>query len=112
MVSNVSDTWIVTAVVVHKNKQLLQCTVKCTTFKALYKFTCLLPRLLNSEGGLLAYTGYDNKDARVTAAIANNIWSAFDRNARTAFDSDQLQMVVLECEVRIGKFPFNELSKH
>lgn len=54
--------------------------------------------LLNSEGGLLAYTGYDNKDARVTAAIANNIWSAFDRNARTAFDNDHLQMVVLECE--------------
>jgi len=53
--------------------------------------------LLNNEGALLAYAGYDNKDARVTSAIASNIWSAYDKNAKTL--NDQLQMIIMECEV-------------
>jgi len=53
--------------------------------------------LLNNEGALLAYAGYDNKDARVTSAIASSIWSAYDKNSRAA--SDPLQMIIIECDV-------------
>jgi len=53
--------------------------------------------LLNNEGALLAFAGYDNKDARVTSAIASNIWSAYEKVARAC--SDQLRMIILECDV-------------
>ena len=58
-------------------------------------------RLLNNEGALLAFSGYGDKDARVTAAIASNIWEVFEKNGKTQFYDDQLDFVVLECTVRI-----------
>jgi predicted regulator of Ras-like GTPase activity (Roadblock/LC7/MglB family) len=52
--------------------------------------------LLKKDGALLAYAGFDSKDARVTAAIASNIWASFERNVQSP--DDPLGLVCMECE--------------
>ncbi|KAG1659523.1 Ragulator complex protein LAMTOR2 [Nymphon striatum] len=75
----------------------------CLMFKELHYnkiwiFSMYVIRLLNNEGALLAYSGYDDKNARVTAAIASTVWASCFKNGYAAFNEEQLKFILLDEE--------------
>lgn len=57
---------------------------------------CFHIRLFNREGTLLAYSGYGDRDARMGAAIASNIWLTYENQGKIAFNEDSMQCFVIE----------------
>ena len=56
--------------------------------------------LLNQEGSLLAFSGYGDKDARVMAAIAANLWNTYERGGGgglAAFHEERMSGLLIEC---------------
>eukprot|EP00112_Aurelia_sp_Birch-Aquarium-sp1_P008568 Seg1947.7 transcript_id=Seg1947.7/GoldUCD/mRNA.D3Y31 product="Ragulator complex protein LAMTOR2" protein_id=Seg1947.7/GoldUCD/D3Y31 len=54
--------------------------------------------LLNQKGSLLAYAGSEDKDVKVTAAVASNIWAAYEKSGKLAFHNEGLRFMFLNCE--------------
>jgi len=55
--------------------------------------------LLNKEGTLLAFAGFDDKNARMTAAIASSIWVSYETYGKVAFNDDLMTSLTMQCEV-------------
>lgn len=58
-------------------------------------------RLLNSDGNLLAFSGFQDRDARITSAIAASVWTIYEKHGHNSFRSnqeDRLQFLVINCE--------------
>jgi predicted regulator of Ras-like GTPase activity (Roadblock/LC7/MglB family) len=56
---------------------------------------------LNSDGNLLAFSGFHNKDARITSAIASNVWAAYKKHGNNSFREDPLNYLFIVCEQKI-----------
>ncbi|CAI8024726.1 Ragulator complex protein LAMTOR2 [Geodia barretti] len=59
-------------------------------------FQCTL--LLNPEGSLMAFAGKCDKKENITAAVAANIWMSNAKSAKSAFQDEGLQYIVMDCE--------------
>ena len=59
----------------------------------------LLFRLLNSEGSPISFVAETDREARIYAAIASNVWSTFDKGTKNMTQDDGVRFLVVECEV-------------
>jgi predicted regulator of Ras-like GTPase activity (Roadblock/LC7/MglB family) len=57
--------------------------------------------LLTRNGALLAYSGFDGKDAKIIAAMASGIFAAHQsvRSSSSVIGSGELNIVLLDAEV-------------
>ncbi|KAJ3180692.1 Ragulator complex protein lamtor2 [Geranomyces variabilis] len=72
--------------------------------------------LLNPDGSLISFAGWSEREARVLAAVASNVWFAYERHGRPAGSEvinedgkESLQDLILECEA--GKLCVSRASK-
>ena len=48
----------------------------------------------------MAYAGSNvNKDSKITAAVASNIWGAYEKGGKMAFNNEGLRVMFMDCEV-------------
>lgn len=46
----------------------------------------------------MAFSGFHNADARITSAIASNVWSAYEKHGHNSFREDPLHFLIINCE--------------
>ena len=56
----------------------------------------------------MAYAGKCDKKENITAAVAANIWMSNEKSARSAFQDENLQYIVMDCEVWLS--PINKVT--
>jgi hypothetical protein len=67
--------------------------------QAILTYSFVIFSLLKSNGSLLAFAGSGDKEARVTAAIASSIWTAYHSNIKQSFHTESLNFVLMDCDV-------------
>lgn len=58
---------------------------------------------MTHEGSLLAFSGFGDRDSVITSIIAANLWNTYQKNGSTSLKDDQLQLVLMDCTVKIIK---------
>lgn len=46
----------------------------------------------------MAFTGFHDRDARITSAIASNVWAAYEKHGSNSFREDRLQFLIINCD--------------
>lgn len=57
-------------------------------------------RLLSPEGSLVAYAGPSERNARLFAALAANIWTTYDKDVKDALDATEPETITIDYQVR------------
>lgn len=47
---------------------------------------------------MLAYSGFEDKNARKFAAIASSIWMSYEKYGSIAFNEDRLNLITIKCD--------------
>ncbi|CAG8468691.1 6200_t:CDS:2 [Paraglomus occultum] len=54
--------------------------------------------LLNSEGSPISFVAETDREARIYAAIASNVWTTFEKGTKSMTQDDGVRFLVVECE--------------